>query len=76
MVAAGYDNGDVKLFDLRTNTMRWETNIGNGVRLLLWTTKFRDAWVFCHAAVPWVLGRLTASSSQTLFVPLLQTLVV
>lgn len=58
-IAAGYDNGDVKLFDLRwalvccvvlfaflrssvlnmglvslvcrTNTMRWETNVGNGV---------------------------------------------
>jgi len=30
-VAAGYDNGDVKLFDLRTMTMRWEANVGNGV---------------------------------------------
>ncbi|RHZ13080.1 hypothetical protein DYB31_000622 [Aphanomyces astaci] len=30
-LAAGYDNGDVKLFDLRTNTMRWETNVQNGV---------------------------------------------
>ncbi len=30
-VVAGYDNGDVKLFDLRTNTLRWETNAGNGV---------------------------------------------
>jgi WD40 repeat protein len=30
-VVAGYDNGDVKLFDLRTSTMRWETNVGNGV---------------------------------------------
>ena len=30
-VAAGYDNGDIKLFDLRTNTLRWETNVGNGV---------------------------------------------
>lgn len=30
-VAACYDNGDVKLFDLRTQTMRWETNVGNGV---------------------------------------------
>ena len=30
-VAAGYDNGDVKLFDLRTSTMRWETNASNGV---------------------------------------------
>jgi len=30
-IAAGYDNGDVKLFDLRTNTMRYETNVANGV---------------------------------------------
>ena len=29
-IAAGYDNGDVKLFDLRTQSIRWETNIGNG----------------------------------------------
>ena len=29
-VAAGYDNGDVKVFDLRTQAMRWETNVGNG----------------------------------------------
>jgi WD repeat-containing protein 92 len=31
VIAAGYDNGDVKLFDLRTNTMRFETNVSNGV---------------------------------------------
>lgn len=30
-VLAGFDNGDVKLFDLRTSTMRWETNCKNGV---------------------------------------------
>ena len=30
-IVAGYDNGDVKLFDLRMNTLRWETNVGNGV---------------------------------------------
>lgn len=30
-VAVGYDNGDVKLFDLRTMSMLWETNVGNGV---------------------------------------------
>ena len=30
-VASGYDNGDIKLFDLRTGTLRWETNVGNGV---------------------------------------------
>ncbi|KAL3873985.1 hypothetical protein ACJMK2_037059 [Sinanodonta woodiana] len=30
-VCAGYDNGDVKLFDLRNMSLRWETNINNGV---------------------------------------------
>lgn len=30
-VAAGYDNGDIKLFDLRAMALRWETNINNGV---------------------------------------------
>ncbi|KAF4676295.1 WD repeat-containing protein 92 [Perkinsus chesapeaki] len=30
-VAAGYDNGDVKLFDLRTMQLRWDTNVKNGV---------------------------------------------
>ena len=30
-LCAGYDNGDVKLFDLRTSSVRWETNVGNGV---------------------------------------------
>ena len=30
-VCAGYDNGDIKMFDLRTMTQRWETNIKNGV---------------------------------------------
>lgn len=30
-VLAGYDNGDVKLFDLRTGTVRLESNVGNGV---------------------------------------------
>lgn len=28
---AGYDNGDVKMFDLRTNSVRWEGNLGAGV---------------------------------------------
>lgn len=30
-VVGGYDNGDVKMFDLRTNSLRWETNCQNGV---------------------------------------------
>ena len=32
-VCAGYDNGDIKMFDLRAMTCRWETNVKNGVRL-------------------------------------------
>ena len=31
MLAAGYDNGDVKLFDLRTNYLQWDSNLLNGV---------------------------------------------
>ena len=30
-VVAGYDNGDVKLFDLRTQSVRWEKNYNNGI---------------------------------------------
>jgi len=30
-IAAGYDNGDIKIFDLRTNQMKYETNVANGV---------------------------------------------
>jgi len=31
VVAAGYDNGDIKLLDLKMNKIRWETNVQNGV---------------------------------------------
>ncbi|KAH9304480.1 hypothetical protein KI387_008884, partial [Taxus chinensis] len=30
-VLAGYDNGDIKMFDLRTGKVRWETRVKNGV---------------------------------------------
>jgi len=30
-VCAGYDNGDIKMFDLQTMSLRWETNLKNGV---------------------------------------------
>jgi len=30
-ICAGYDNGDVKMFDLRINKIYWETNVRNGV---------------------------------------------
>ena len=31
MIATGYDNGDVKIFDLKTNCLRWDTNVKNGI---------------------------------------------
>ena len=31
VVAAGFDNGDVKLFDLRNMKLQWSTNVSNGV---------------------------------------------
>ncbi|XP_065833350.1 dynein axonemal assembly factor 10-like [Oscarella lobularis] len=30
-VCAGYDNGDLKMFDLRTMSVRWEKNLKNGI---------------------------------------------
>ncbi len=30
-ICAGYDNGDVKMFDLRTTGTLWETNVDNGI---------------------------------------------
>jgi WD40 repeat protein len=31
IVCSGYDNGDIKMFDLKTMSLRWETNVKNGV---------------------------------------------
>ncbi|KAI8910989.1 WD40-repeat-containing domain protein, partial [Gorgonomyces haynaldii] len=31
MICAGYENGDVKMFDLRAMKLLWETNVKNGV---------------------------------------------
>ena len=33
IVCSGYDNGDIKMFDLKTMSLRWETNLKNGVSL-------------------------------------------
>lgn len=30
-VCAGYDNGDIKMFDLRAMVMRWEANVKQGI---------------------------------------------
>lgn len=34
-VVAGYDNGDLKVLDLRMNKLIWEVNVKNGVRFLV-----------------------------------------
>ncbi|KAF8819661.1 putative WD repeat-containing protein 92 [Cardiosporidium cionae] len=39
-IAAGFDNGDVKLFDLRSSTMTFEENIQNGVCHLQFDRKY------------------------------------
>lgn len=31
IVVSGYDNGDIKMFDLKAMSLRWESNIKNGV---------------------------------------------
>ena len=31
MIAAGYDNGDLKMFDLRKMEVFWETSLPNGI---------------------------------------------
>lgn len=31
VVCAGYDNGDIKMFDLKNMSLKWETNVKNGV---------------------------------------------
>ena len=33
LISAGFENGDVKIFDLKTMKVQWETNVGNGVYL-------------------------------------------
>ena len=37
-VVAGYDNGDIKMFDLRKMALRWETNVKNGVSTTMLAT--------------------------------------
>ncbi|CAD8146417.1 unnamed protein product [Paramecium pentaurelia] len=31
VIACGYDNGDIKLFDLKQNQLIWDTNVKNGI---------------------------------------------
>lgn len=39
-VCAGYDNGDIRLFDLRILRLRWESNVRNGVCSLETNNKY------------------------------------
>ena len=31
VIAAGYDNGDLKIYDFRQGSLIWDTNLKNGV---------------------------------------------
>lgn len=53
---AGYDNGDVKLFDLRMGTIRYETNVKNGVR-------WRPCTALAHCACACVCRLLGAQQT-------------
>mmetsp|Transcript_32664 Transcript_32664/g.44859 ORF Transcript_32664/g.44859 Transcript_32664/m.44859 type:complete len:343 (-) Transcript_32664:44-1072(-) len=41
-VCVGYDNGDIRLFDLRRNTLRWTANVLDGVCCLQFQNKFSE----------------------------------
>nr|CAD7260542.1 unnamed protein product [Timema shepardi] len=52
VVCAGYDNGDIKMFDLRMMTLRWEINVKNGAhKSTVWTVRHlpqnREIFVTC-----------------------------
>lgn len=40
-VCAGFDNGDIRVFDLRTLQIRWESNVRNGVCGLETNNKYK-----------------------------------
>jgi WD40 repeat protein len=40
MIAGGYENGDLKLFDMRQMKLVWETNLKNGVGILFYVDLF------------------------------------
>ena len=73
-IAAGYDNGDIKLFDLRNMALRWETNLQNGVSAIQvifstiviissTSTFFQDQSRVWTACFPTALGRQSTFSN-------------
>jgi hypothetical protein len=51
--AVRYDNGDVKMLDLRTNKIRWEDNVKSGV----------CAWLL-SIVLMWLIASFVALSTQ------------
>lgn len=60
VVCAGYDNGDIKLFDLRNMSLRWEANIKNGVTYIWILSRFSEC-VFTH---PELLQKESSSNNS------------
>jgi hypothetical protein len=61
MIAAGFENGDLKIFDLKTMKVFWETNVGNGVKFK--SPCFPDAYLqfyclFSRSAVQNLIGKI------------------
>jgi WD40 repeat protein len=66
-VAAGYDNGDVKLFDLRAGRLRYSTNLQNGVCGLEFDrreTRLNTLAVSCLEGAFYVIDARTQHPSQ------------
>ena len=57
MIAAGYDNGDVKMWDLRNMKLYWDTNVGNGVCSLECNRREINT-LFCLVTVTLFMGSL------------------
>ena len=45
LVAAGFDNGDIKLFDVRAMKLVWETTVSRAVTNLTFTTSQATDWL-------------------------------
>ena len=43
MVAVEYDNGDIKVFDLKTMSLYWQANINSGVCQVEWEGKLTSS---------------------------------
>lgn len=51
VVAAGYDNGDIKIYDLKTMKLRWSKCVKNGVSFVNKVTILQFYFLGCRSAV-------------------------